>query len=170
MRNRLVRRPRSWRVLLGVALAAAALTVGALASAFWAAYGQGGGTARTETAVAVTLSPGTPATPLYPAGSADVVLTIANPNAASVHIGSLALDATVGAGGFATDPGHPGCSPATLTFTTATNAGAGWTVPGAVDGSDGALPTTLTGALSMGIDAADACQGALFTVFLTAGP
>jgi hypothetical protein len=170
MRARHVRRRRPWWVLLAVALAATALSVGGLASAFWSAYGQGDESAGTQTPVAVTLSPGTPAEQLYPGSSSDVVLTVANPNSASVHIGSLALDATRGTGGFAADPGHPGCSPVSLTFVTATNTGAGWTVPGAIAGSDGVLPATLTGALSMGLGAAEPCQGARFTVFLTAGP
>jgi hypothetical protein len=170
MRTRLLHTHRSRRLLLGVGLAAAVLTVGGPASAFWAAYGPGDGTAGTQSPAAVTLSPGTPTTQLYPGGSADVVLSIANPNSASVHLGSLALDPTQGAGGFATDAEHPACSPASLSFTTATNAGMGWTVPGADGGSDGSLPATLAGALSMGIDADDACQGAHFTIFLTAGP
>ena len=44
---------------------------------------------------------------------------------------------------------------------TQTNGGAGWTVPGS-----GVLSVTLTGALAMGSGAANACQGATFTVHL----
>jgi hypothetical protein len=150
-------------------LAVVVLAVDGPAGAFWAAYGPGEGSAGTGSSAAVVVSPATPAAQLYPGGSADVVLTFTNPSPASVHLGSVALDATRGAGGFATDAAHAGCSPASLTFTTATNAGAGWTVPGAVAGTDGTLPVTLPAALSMG-DAEDACQGAVFTVFLTAGP
>ena len=60
------------------------------------------------------------------------------------------------------DGGHSGCGLAPLSFTTQTNGGAGWTVPGS-----GSLPVTLTDALSMGTGAANACQGATFTVYLT---
>jgi hypothetical protein len=156
--------------VIGCAVVTGALIAGGAASGVWMGFGDGIGAAATQTPVALTLSPGTPAALLYPGGSADVVLTLSNPNSAAVHIGSLALDPAQGAGGFATDAGHAGCGTGTLTFATATNAGAGWTVPGAVGGTPGALATTLTGALSMSLAAADQCQGAGFTVFLTAGP
>ena len=92
-----------------------------------------------------------------------MVLTITNPNAAQIRVGSLALDTSQGTGGFAVDGGHSGCGLATLSFATQTNGGAGWTVPGS-----GVLPVTLTNALSMGTGAANACQGATFSVYLTA--
>jgi hypothetical protein len=57
-----------------------------------------------------------------------------------------------------------------LTFTTATNGLAGWSVPGAAGSTPGTGAATLSGALSMSLDAADACQGAELTVFLAAGP
>jgi hypothetical protein len=59
------------------------------------------------------------------------------------------------------DAAHPGCVVSTLSFTTQTNGGAGWTVPG-----NGSLPLTLASALSMSTSAANACQGATFTVYL----
>ena len=59
------------------------------------------------------------------------------------------------------DAAHPGCAVSTLGFTTQTNGGAGWTVAG-----HGSLPVTLAGALSMSASAANACQGATFTVYL----
>ncbi len=90
-----------------------------------------------------------------------MVLTVTNPNAAQIRVGSLALDTSQGTGGFAVDGAHSACGLATLSFTTQTNGGAGWTVPGS-----GALPVTLTNALSMGNGAANACQGAAFTVYL----
>jgi len=141
-----------------------------VASAYWTASGGGAGSATTRTAVAVTLSLGTPTASLYPGGQANVVLSVSNPNAASVFVASLALDVSGGTGGLAVDTGHSGCALATLSFTTQTNAGAGWTVPAESGGVDGTLPVTLTNALSMDVSAANACQGASFTVYLAAGP
>lgn len=134
------------------------------ATAYWTqSGGTGSGAAATGTGQSLTLTPATPTAQLYPGGQASVVLTAANPNAASVHIGSLALDTTQGSGGFAVDGAHSGCTLATLSFTTQTNSGAGWTVAGS-----GSLPVTLTNALSMSAAAANACQGASFTVYLQA--
>ena len=92
-------------------------------------------------------------------------LTITNPNVVDIRVGSLALDTSQGTGGFAVDGGHSGCGLAVLSFTTQTNAGAGWTVTGS-----GNLSVTVTNALSMTTAAANACQGASFTVYLAAGP
>jgi hypothetical protein len=98
------------------------------------------------------------------------VLSVSNPNAASVFVASMALDVSGGTGGFAVDTAHPGCALAALSFTSQTNAGAGWTVPAKSGGVDGTLPVTLTNALSMDVSADNACQGASFTVYLAAGP
>ena len=162
------RMPR--RMPLAVLLVILALPAGGAAFAYWSGSGSGAGSASTGTAVAVTLSAGTPAATLFPGGTANVVLTASNPNASTVRLGSLALDTVQGTGGFAVDAGHSGCAVATLSFTTATNGGAGWTVPGKVGAVDGTLSITLTNALAMGVGAADACQGASFTVYLAAGP
>jgi hypothetical protein len=82
-----------------------------------------------------------------------------------VRVGSLALDTSQGTGGFAVDAAHSGCAVSALAFTTQTNGGAGWTVPGS-----GSLPVTLTAAVSMSTSAGNACQGATFTVYLQVGP
>ena len=162
------RMPR--RMPLAVLLVILALPVGGAANAFWSASGSGAGSGTTGTTVAVVLTPGVPAANLYPGGTTNVVLIVSNPNTSPVRLGSLALDTGQGAGGFAVDAGHSGCAVATLSFTTATNGGAGWTVPGKVGAVDGTLSITLTNAVAMGVGAADACQGASFTVYLAAGP
>jgi len=123
--------------------------------------GSGSASATTATVSAMTLGPGTPTAQLYPGGSADVVLTVTNPSSARIKIGSLALDTTQGTSGFAVDGGHSGCGLAQLSLSTQTNGGSGWTVNG-----NGTLSVTLTNALSMGAAAANACQGASFTVYL----
>lgn len=145
------------------------IPVGGVAYATWTAGGSGTGTAGTGTTTALTLTPGTPSAGLYPGGQADVVLTISNPNESPIRVMSLGLDTGQGTGGFAVDAGHSGCSVTALGYTTQTNGGAGWTVPAKVGGTNGTLPVTLTNALSMATNAANACQGATLTVYLAAG-
>jgi hypothetical protein len=149
-------------VLIGSALVLL-LTVAAVA--YWRSSGAGSGSAATGTASALALTPATPTAALFPGGQATVVLTVTNPNAFSIRVGSLSPDTGQGTGGFAVDGGHSSCVLTTLSFATQTNAGAGWTVAGS-----GNLSVTLANALSMTAAAANACQGASFTVYLTAGP
>lgn len=157
------------RLLLASFLGVLAMAIGGTARAYWGGSGSGTGSGTTGLTVAVTLSPGTPGASLYPGGQAQVELTVSNPNTSPVFIGSLALDAGQGTGGFAVDAGHSGCAVATLSFPTQTNGGAGWTVPAKVGAVNGTLAVTLTNALAMGVGAANACQGATFTVYLAAG-
>jgi hypothetical protein len=159
-------------LLTSLLLVGLAASLSGVAEAYWGGSGSGSGSGSTGTTVPVTLTPGTPDASLYPGGQSDVVSTVSNANASPVHIGSLALDTSQGPapGGYAVDGPHSGCSAATVSFTTQTNGGAGWTVPAKVDGVDGTLSITLTNALSMGVGAANACQGASWTVYLAAGP
>lgn len=158
------------RALLGGILVIAAVAAATAADAAWSGGGSGTGSAGTGTTVAVTLSPGTPSAGLHPGGSADVVLEVTNPNQHPVRIGTLALDTGQGTSGFAVDGDHPGCATSALGFATQSNGGAGWTVPAKVGAVDGSLAVTLSGAISMASNAANACQGATFTVYLVAGP
>ena len=146
-----------------------ALAITGTASAYWRGSGFGPGTGTTGTTAAVTLSPGTPAASLHPGGLTSVVLTVSNPNSFAVRMGSFALDTGQGTGGFAVDAGHSGCAVSTLTFATQTNGGAGWTVPAKVGAVNGTLSVLLTNALAMGLNAANACQGASFAVYVAAG-
>ena len=157
------------RRVLAFVLPLGVMTLVALSSATGVWHHSGSGTgAATGTSVAVTLSPGSATAGLYPGGSANVVLTVTNPNMFAVPIGSLASDTGQGTAGLAVDAGHSGCAVGVLTFTTQTNGGAGWTVPAKVAGVNGTLPITLTNALAMGSGAANACQGASLTVYLAA--
>jgi hypothetical protein len=158
------------RVLLTSLLVVLAMAGGGVANALWSQSGNGPGSATTGTAVAVTLSPGTPAADLFPGGQANVVLTVSNPNASPLHIGSLSLDSGQGTDGFSVDVDHSGCGLATLSFTPQDNSGAGWSVPARVGDVNGTLPVTLTNALSMSLSASNACQGATTAVYLSAGP
>ncbi|ADG73984.1 conserved hypothetical protein [Cellulomonas flavigena DSM 20109] len=148
---------------------AAVLVVAAAGTSYavWSAAGTGAGTATTGTTVPVTLSPGTPTTRLYPGGTAEVSLTVTNPNPVTLVVPALLLDTARGTGGFDTTSG---CDVSALSFTDQTNGGAGWTVPPRVGGAAGTLDVTLPAALAMGADAPDACQGATFSVYLRADP
>lgn len=163
-------RVRGPRLLAFIAaLAILAVPVGGIAYAFWSGTGVGAGAGTSATTVALTLSPASPSAALYPGGQSNVVLTATNTNDSIVHISSLSLNTTQGTGGFSVDAGHSGCSVAALSFTTQTNGGSGWDVPARVGAVNGTLPITLTNALAMTAAAADACQGATFTVYLVAG-
>lgn len=161
-------RPRT-RLALAAAVLGLALPGGA-AVAFWTGTGTGTGTAGTTAAQPLTVTAGTPTAGLHPGGTSAVALVLTNANPFPAQVPSLVLDTTQGTGGFAVDAAHSGCAVGTLGFTTQTNGGAGWTVPARVGVTNGQLALSLTGAVSMGVAAADACQGASFTVFVRVGP
>jgi hypothetical protein len=150
--------------------AAAAMIVAATGAAgYWTGSGAGAGSAAAATTDELALSPGTPATEVYPGGAADVAVVATNPHSHALRIRSLALDTAAGNGGFAVDAGHSGCDTSALSFTSQNNGGSGWTVPAASGGTDGSLQIELDNALAMSAGAADACQGAEFTVHLEVG-
>ena len=155
---------------IAMVLAIVVVSVGGagVAYAYWSAGGAGTGFGATGTTVPLTLSSGTATASLLPGGQTGVVLTITNTNSATVKVSSLALDTTQGTSGFSVDAGHSGCTLGTLSFTTQTNGGAGWSVPGKVGAINGTLTVTLTNALAMSLSAVNACQGATFTVYLVA--
>jgi hypothetical protein len=133
------------------------------AHAYFTHPSTGNGPASVAAAAAVTIAPATPTGGLYPGGSADVALTISNPNPFQVRVGSLVLDTSRGTGGFAVDAGHAGCSAPRLSFPDNSGGGTGWYVP-----PNDALDLDLPAAITMGVGADDACQGATFTVYLEA--
>lgn len=160
--------PRRTRlVVLIVTVVALGIPAG-VAFAYWTSGAAGAGAGNTGTLSALSLTPGSPSADIYPGAQADVVLTASNPNTDVAHIGSLVLDTAQGTGGFAVDGVHAGCSVATLGYITQTNGGAGWNVPARVGMVDGTLAITLNQALTMGVGAASACQGATFIVYLRA--
>ena len=161
---------RRWVTPAAVVAIVWVLFVGGGAFAYWTASGSGAGNGGTGTLSALTLTPGTPVASFYPGTSSAVKLTITNSNTTTVRIGSLVLNTSSGTGGFAVDAGHSACLLSALSYTTQSNSGNGWTVPAKVGAVDGTLAVTLSGALTMSTSAANACQGATFTVYLTAGP
>src|SRR4029079_10264652 len=106
------RRTRRRRPLTLV-LTAVTLLVGGVAAAYWSTTGGGSASAATANTSPLTLAPATPTAQLFPGGQAPVVLTINNPNAAQIRVGSLVLDTSQGTGGFAVDGAHSGCGLAT---------------------------------------------------------
>lgn len=148
--------------MTGVALLLAVVS-GALVWGYVTAGGAGTGAAASGTAAQVTLTPAAPTTLLYPGGTASVVMAATNPNPGPVRIVSLSLDTTQASSGFAVDTDHAGCAVSALSFTTQTNGGAGWTLP------PGSTSISLPAALAMSPSAANACQGASFTVYVKTG-
>jgi hypothetical protein len=155
---------RAVGALLAIAVVAG-LAGGALA--FWS--GSGSGDARTvlPEPLPLSFSPGMPTAQLYPGGVASVAVVARNPNAYFVQLQSLELDGSAGEP-FAVDAGHSGCDVAALSFTTQDNGGLGWRVPPRIGDTDGALTVDMAAAMQMTTEAADACQGATFTVHLRA--
>ncbi len=152
-------------LLFSALLVAFAVATTGVALAYWARSGGGSDTAATGTTEALVLSPGIASTQLYPGGQSAVAVTVTNPNPGPVQAPSLALETTQGTGGFTVDGAHAACGVASLTFTTQTNGGAGWTIP-----ASGSSVLSLANSLSMNANAANACQGASFTVYLKVGP
>lgn len=145
------------RIVIVAALTVAATAIG-VAIAAWTTGGSGSGQAQAGTAQSLTLSAGTPSTSLYPGASSDVASTINNPNPYPVHVTSIAF------GAVSVDAGHSGCNLSSVTAPgSQTNGGNGWNVA-----ANGTLPVDLANAISMDNTANDSCQGATFTVALTA--
>jgi len=142
------------------AIVVAVLAIAGGALAYVTNGGSGQGTQAAGTADPVTIGAGTPTSELYPGGTADVAISVSNPNPGAVHIARLVLDDGRGASGFDVSGGTGTCTTPALSFADNTNGGLGWDVPPGVHDFD------LTDAVAMGSDADDGCQGATFTVYL----
>jgi hypothetical protein len=162
------RRIRNRKTLLAVVAAAAtALALSGGAVAYYSSAGHGSGSASVASLDPLSIAAQTPtANLLYPGGSGELDATVSNPNPISVRINSLVL----GSGGISVDAAHSGCDTSAVHFVTQNNGGAGWDVPAKVGATNGTLDLALPGALSMDASAADACQGATFTISLETGP
>jgi hypothetical protein len=147
----------------GASAAVGLLIAGTVAYAAWTVNGSGTGTASATTALNLTFSGGSPSGTLYPGASADVDTSVSNPNPFTVHVSTVSIDTTQGTNGFGVDAGHSGCNLSALSFTAATNGGSGWNVP-----ATSSVDVDAAGAIAMSGAANDACQGATFTVYLTA--
>jgi hypothetical protein len=156
------------RVRRRTAIAIVAIAAGVLAggaAAFWLAFGSGTTGSQAGNVTALTLSSGTAITPLFPAGTADVGVSIQNTNPTRIFVGSLLLDTSQGSGGFGVDGGHSGCNLAALSYTTQTNGGAGWFIA-----ANSTRTLDLAGAAALAATAVSACQGAQVSIYLKVGP
>lgn len=146
------------------ALAGLLATAGAgTAYAFWATAGSGGGSATAGSMQPVTVDAlvagDSPKTALYPGGSADVVLRLTNPNPYSVQVYSV-----TGNGAAAADAAHSGCTTTGVRFT----APAAPLSPATYVAPNSSALITLPGAASMDTTSLAACQGATFSLPVTA--
>ena len=143
------------RIIAAVIGVIAASAIG-VAIAAWTTGGTGNGAAQAGTAASLTIGIGAPTSSLYPNGSADVAATITNPNPYNVHVSSIALGAVT--------PSPIACNATSISVTSPqTNGTTGWEVP-----ANGNLNVDLANAISMDNTANDSCQGATFSVVLTA--
>ena len=142
--------------MVGVATGGMVIAATGIGLAYWSSQGSGTGTATTGTA---TISlPTTPATVsgLYPGASiTNVQVTLTNTSpAASV------LLKTLNAGTTTVDSGHSGCTNAGVSFSANS-------IPTTVISANGGT-ITVTGTVAMSTTAPNACQGATFTIPITA--
>jgi hypothetical protein len=145
--------------LLGV------LAIAGGAIAYWTTSGSGSAAASVRNPDPVTIAAGSPTGFLYPGTSADLAVSITNPNPFSVNLPSLVRDTGQGSGGFGVDGSHSACGVSALSYTTRANGGSGWTVPAnAVN-----WPLDLANAVSLSTAADTECQGASFKVYLAVG-
>ena len=158
-----IRRRR--RVVVAFVAVAAAVVVGG-AAAYWLVIGNGSTGSQAGTVSAVSLSPATTSTSLFPGGTADVALSINNGNPGRDLRRVVACSTRVRARTASRwTVAHSGCNLAALGYTTQSNGGAGWFVAGS-----STLPLDLSSAVSLSTAAVSACQGAQITVYLKVGP
>lgn len=165
---RLTRSPRSIGRFAALALATGILAASAAgAFAYWTGTGSATATTVLPNTQPITFSTGIPTGQLYPGGTASVAIVAHNPNDFFLQIPSLELDTDEGEP-FAVDAAHSACGVAALSFVAQDNGGAGWSVPPQVGSTDGTLEIDMPTAMHMTTTAANACQGATFTVRLLA--
>ncbi len=88
---------------------------------------------------------------------------VRNPNPYKVHVSSISLGAVT------VDAGHSSCNTGSVSVTSPQdNGGSGWDVAAKSGSVNGSLNVDLANAISMSNAANDSCQGATFTVALTA--
>jgi hypothetical protein len=150
-------------------LVTTAIAVGAAAGAvaYWQGNGSGSATTVLANVQSLSLQPGTPTAQLYPGADSNVGVLVSNPNSSFVQVGSIVLDSTAPEP-FAVDPDHSGCEVSALSFVAQDNGGAGWRIPPRAGSTDGSLAIDMPAAMKMSVAAANACQGATFTVRLKA--
>ena len=141
------------RILLVPAVVVALIASATVTFAYFRSTGSGAGSSAAGSLQPVTViaNTGTPSSLLFPGASADVVITLSNPNAFAVTLTMVSGNGTITA-----DGSHPGCTTTGVTFTNQT--GLSINVPA------GASNVDLPGAASMGATSSSGCQGATFNI------
>lgn len=149
--GRSIRRRRKLLAAGGIVVVASAVTL--VASAYWRA--QAGGTVTGQVAAmgTPTASASGAAGALVPGGSADLTVSIANPNPFAVTVDAIATDP----GGTAS-ASDVGCDAAALVTVTIGS------VPATPVPAGGSVDVVLAGAVALGVSAPQACQGATFSL------
>ena len=155
-RNRSIRKQA---ILFSVALIA--LAGAGLVYAAWTTSGSGSVYAKAGTAQAIGTLDASASTSgtLYPGATGETVLKVSNPNSFPVRVTAVALNGTNA--DISADSGHAACTSA-VTFSGAS--GLTIDVPAKTGGTNGSVQTTLPNTVTMSNSAADACQGATFTI------
>jgi hypothetical protein len=131
---------------------AALLLAGGVAYAAWSALGAGTGAAASGAPQALGVS-ATVAGLLRPGGAADLVVTVSNPNSASVTVTSLALAGSIAPSAGCSTPGVSVSLPGSTALV----------VP-----AGGNASLTVTNAVTMTTASSSDCQGATFSIPLQA--
>lgn len=138
---------------LGVATA---VVFGAgIAGAAWTTNGDGTGTAKAGTDAGLDVDDAVQAAPLYPGGTVNIIVDVANPNTYNVAVSDFDANGAITAD-------DEDCDVSTVTFTS--NEAVSYVLGGTNDTAE-----LVAGTLSMNVDTADNdCKLATFTVPVTA--
>jgi hypothetical protein len=144
-------------VILGVTTVVLLGLGSGAAFAYWRTTGAGSGSASTGTVQSVTVlaASGTPASLLVPGGSAELVLTISNPNTYAVTLTGLSQNGTL------TVSGGSGCTAANSGVAVATASALSVSVPA------GTNNVRVSSGIQMTAASASGCQSADFQVPVT---
>ncbi|SDP40295.1 hypothetical protein SAMN04489867_2333 [Pedococcus dokdonensis] len=146
-------RQRWTRRLAAAGTGTAAIVMAAgLAYAVWSQTGAGTGTAAAGTTAPLSAVAAVSDT-LYPGGSATLTVTVSNPNQRPVTVTSIDLAGSVAASAGCTTPGVTVTLPASVSVT----------VP-----AGGSAPVSFTDAIAMTASSSSDCQGATFTIPVSA--
>ncbi len=154
--TRSVPKDRNRRLATVVGIAAPVLLLANLAYAAWSVSGTQTVARGAGADVLLEVTDVSPATLLYPAGVADIAVTVKNTNSFNITVTSVTFGAVTTSGGVG------GCTTANslVTFTDDT----GLTEPIA---SGATVTITLPGAAAMGVDSDDTCKNATFSALAT---
>ena len=144
---------RRIKILLAATMALVLAGVG-IAVAAWLVSGTGSGSAKAGSLTSINVNSATATADLYPGGTGKLFLNVTNPNNIPLKIVSVTA---IPDPSFTITSNQPGCGAADLTFTNQSGLNIALAA-GATVAFD------LPGAVSMPASAANACQGATFTI------